>query len=82
MIALGIANAARTAAIYCERRRGYGDLPVRPKAECDRVKTSPLFELAHVFVRFNHVASLIVNANHTIMRPAVSRDDARQATCH
>jgi hypothetical protein len=35
MIALGIASAARTAAIYCERRRGRGDLPARPKAECD-----------------------------------------------
>jgi hypothetical protein len=31
MIALGIASAARTAAIYCERRRGRGDLPARPR---------------------------------------------------
>jgi hypothetical protein len=28
---------------------------------------SPLFELARVFVRFDHVASRIVNANHCIM---------------
>ena len=27
----------------------------------------PLFEIALVFVRFDHVASLIVNANHSIM---------------
>jgi hypothetical protein len=30
-------------------------------------KTSPLFELARVLVRFNHIASVIVNANHGIM---------------
>jgi hypothetical protein len=41
-----------------------------------------LFELARVLVRRDHVASAIVNANHSIMRPAVSRDDARQATRH
>src|SRR5262245_1853484 len=28
------------------------------------------FELALVLVRFDHVASIIVNANHSIMRPA------------
>jgi hypothetical protein len=28
---------------------------------------SPLFELARVFVRINHIASIIVNANHGIM---------------
>ena len=27
----------------------------------------PLFEIALVFVRFDHVPSLIVNANHSIM---------------
>ena len=27
----------------------------------------PLFEIALVFVRFDHVASIIVNANHRIM---------------
>jgi len=27
----------------------------------------PLFELARVFVRFDQVASIIVNANHSIM---------------
>jgi len=30
-------------------------------------KNSWLFEIALVFVRFDHVASVIVNANHTIM---------------
>jgi hypothetical protein len=28
---------------------------------------SPLFEIALVFVRFNHVACVIVNANHFIV---------------
>jgi len=30
-------------------------------------KNLPLFELARLLVRFDHIASLIVNANHTIM---------------
>jgi hypothetical protein len=29
---------------------------------------SPLFELARLLVRFYHVATFIVNANHSIMR--------------
>jgi hypothetical protein len=33
--------------------------------------SSPLFEIAFVLVRFDHVASLIVNANHSVMRAAV-----------
>ena len=33
-------------------------------------ETSPLFELARVLVRLDHVASFIVNANHSIMRAA------------
>jgi hypothetical protein len=28
---------------------------------------SPLFEIAHVLVRFDHVASFIVNADHNII---------------
>jgi hypothetical protein len=38
-------------------------------AECDamRVKNSRLFEIASVFVRFNHVASIIVSANHGVV---------------
>ena len=28
---------------------------------------SPLFECARVLVRFDHVASVVVNANHSIM---------------
>jgi hypothetical protein len=31
-----------------------------------RQANSPLFELARVLVRFDHVASRIVNANHSI----------------
>jgi hypothetical protein len=30
-------------------------------------RTSPLFEIAHVLVRFDHVACLIANANHSIV---------------
>jgi hypothetical protein len=33
----------------------------------DASKNSPLFELARVLVRLDHVASFIVNANHSIM---------------
>ena len=32
---------------------------------------SPFFELARILVCFDHVARLIVNANHCIMRAAV-----------
>jgi hypothetical protein len=31
------------------------------------LKTSLLFEIALVLVRLNHVASVIVNANHSIV---------------
>jgi hypothetical protein len=31
----------------------------------------PLFEIAGMFVRLDHVASFIVNANHGVMGPAV-----------
>ncbi|TMP93668.1 MAG: hypothetical protein E6L08_05095 [Verrucomicrobia bacterium] len=34
-----------------------------------RVKTSPRFEIALVLVRFDHVVSVIVKANHCVMRP-------------
>ena len=30
-------------------------------------ETSRLFEIARMLVRFNHVASIIVNANHSIV---------------
>jgi len=33
-------------------------------------KTSPLSELALVLVRLDHIASWIVNANHSAMRAA------------
>jgi hypothetical protein len=51
-----------------DRHRSTSDSPVSSE-KCDamRVKTSPLFELALVLVRFDHVASRIVNANHGIM---------------
>jgi len=31
---------------------------------------SPIFEIARVLVRLNHVASIIVNANHSMMSAA------------
>jgi hypothetical protein len=34
-------------------------------------KASPLFEIARLLVRLGHVASRIVNTNHSIMRTAV-----------
>jgi len=37
------------------------------KRDVMRAKTSPLFELARVFVRLNHVARFIVNANHSVV---------------
>jgi hypothetical protein len=36
-----------------------------------RVKASPLFQLAGVLVRLDHVALLVENANHSTMRAAV-----------
>jgi hypothetical protein len=33
---------------------------------CDKKVNSPLFEIALVLVRLDHVASVIVNANHRI----------------
>ena len=33
--------------------------------------SSPVFEITHVLVRFDHVARFIVNANHGVMRAAV-----------
>jgi hypothetical protein len=32
-----------------------------------RVKNSPLFEIAGVLMRFKHVATFIVNANHGVV---------------
>jgi hypothetical protein len=37
---------------------------------CDASKNSPLLEIARLLVRFDHVASVIVNANHGIMGTA------------
>ena len=36
----------------------------------DASKNSPLLEIASVLVRVDYVASLIVNANHSVMRAA------------
>jgi hypothetical protein len=36
-------------------------------------KTSPLFEIARLLVRFDYVARLIVNADHSMMYAAVKR---------
>ena len=47
--------------------------PVRSETEdkfedaMEVTASSPLPELARVLVRFNHIASLIVNANHSII---------------
>jgi hypothetical protein len=35
-----------------------------------QAKTSPLFEIALVLVRFDHVANVIGNADHSVMRAA------------
>jgi hypothetical protein len=37
------------------------------KCDAMRVKTSPLFELARVLVRLDHVAGRVVNADHSIV---------------
>jgi hypothetical protein len=37
---------------------------------CNKKANSPLLELARVLVRPDHVASFIVNPNHSIVRPA------------
>ena len=34
---------------------------------CNKKANLPLFEIALVFVRFDDVARVIVNANHTVM---------------
>ena len=36
-------------------------------------RSSSLFELARVLVRFDHVASIIVNANHSVIRAEAVR---------
>jgi len=38
-----------------------------PRLNAMRVKTSPVFEIAPLLVRLDHVASRIVNADHRIM---------------
>ena len=54
-------------------RCGLGMVPVRSETEdkfedaMEVTASSPLPELARVLVRFNHIASLIVNANHSII---------------
>jgi hypothetical protein len=36
-------------------------------ARCDKKEISPLFEFARVLVRFDHIASFVINANHGAM---------------
>jgi hypothetical protein len=38
---------------------------------------SPLFEISCVFVRLNHVARRIVNANHSVVSAAARESHAR-----
>jgi hypothetical protein len=42
---------------------------IRSNGKCGmmRAKNLPFFELAHVLVRLDHVASRIVNANHGVV---------------
>jgi hypothetical protein len=40
---------------------------------CNKKANLPLFELARLLVRFDHIARCIVNANHRIVR--VSDED-------
>jgi len=41
-----------------------------------RVKNSPLLEIAPVLVRLDHVASRIVNVNHSIVLAAALKTDS------
>jgi hypothetical protein len=59
-------------AIYAgELERGAAQSGAHRTLGCDddvrTVEHSPLYEIARVLVRFNHVASVIVNVNHSIM---------------
>jgi hypothetical protein len=47
------------------------NLRVRGGMRCR--KTSPLFEIALLLVRFNHIASGIIHADHRIVSPAAKR---------
>jgi hypothetical protein len=40
---------------------------VTPRLASIKLGDCPLFEIARVLVRFNHVTSRIVNADHSIM---------------
>jgi len=51
-------------------RPGPGSERTAARGRCTGLmpKTSPLFELARVLVRLDHVARFIINANHSIVR--------------
>jgi hypothetical protein len=42
-------------------------LPISPHQRGRAMKNSRFFEIADVLVRFDYIASLIVNANHSMM---------------
>jgi len=49
------------------QKRNHGKSFLAEKCDVMRGHKSPLFDLVRVLVRFDHVASFIVNANHGIM---------------
>ena len=70
--------------LMCDGGIGH-EVIVTPLLEMNKVKTSPLFELATVLVHSDHIASPIVNANHDIMWAAsrfsvIACDPARRLT--
>jgi hypothetical protein len=44
---------------------------VTPRLASIKLGDCPLFEIARVLVRFNHIANRIVNANHGAVRAAI-----------
>jgi hypothetical protein len=52
--------------------------PVSPRPNPANKIALPLLEIARVLVRFNHIASFIENANHSVMGAAV---ELRVAYC-
>jgi hypothetical protein len=61
VIAMIAASAANKRPVFSIRNH------LHREAEVKQNKTSPLFEIAIVLVRFDHFACLTVNANHSMM---------------